>query len=95
MASHQSLINQLPKSEIINFRCQGHVIHDGPGTFRSALIGFQGCCEFVLRDNRRELFKMAPAFNGSFFLEIGFINNLTIDLSGSEPAHIHIVYQPA
>lgn len=84
-----------PKHKVIDYRCLGEVIHNGPGQLHSVLIANGGCCTFTLRDNKRSVFRMAPAFSGSFYLELGFVDCLLIDVSGEMAAHLVISYREA
>lgn len=84
-----------PERALIATRGQGMVIAEGPGVLDSVLIANQGCCSFIVRDGDRLLFRMSPAFAGSFRLGFGFLENLTVDMNGEFPAHLHISFRLA
>ena len=79
----------------IDFECRDLVICDGAGVLQGIAIGNAGCSMYELRDGERRLFRMQPAFAGSFYLGIGFNEKLILTLVGNPTCHLHLSYRPA
>lgn len=94
-AQARTRISQAFKDAVVDFECTSHLIHRGPGELRSILIGNAGCCAFVIYDGKRPIWRMQPAFAGSFYMGIGFVEELRIDMFGEMPCHLHLSYRPA